>query len=189
MDAAFPSGGAFTFTANGGSLGGESDSLPVRPDNYGREMYLTGTGINDAMNLNSSSGHTFDIGYTGTGLSTSTCFAILNSSNQFIYDVSGTAAQSSYALSSAFLETLAPGEQYRGELVDFNDVGVLTHGSFSGAPNSDVFAQSTTFCIEVVPEPSIGVMIFCGLGLLIFLKARRMPIGSRGVVCGTKYPR
>ena len=193
MDGAFASGSNTTFAVSGGSLGTITQSIPTRADDYPQEMYVTDTAITDAQNLNPANGYTFNIGYTGTGTSTSTCLAIFGPSGTYVYDVNGAADQASYSVPSSVLESLTPDEDYTVEIVDFNDVDSPAAGGFGGAQNAEAFTDTTLFTLSTapnsinvtgssVPEPSTWIMILFALALLVFIKAKGQWMRARIVV-------
>lgn len=179
MDTGFPSGNTYTFTANGGTLDGESDSLPIGSDDYPPLAYVTGTGISDALGLNPDFGYTFDFGYTGTGTSTATSFAIFDPSGNFIYDAGGVSLQGTYFLDASFLQTLTPGLSYTAQITDFNTSGSLTTGDFINASNSDGFTQSTLFTLGVAPEPTDFLFLSLGAIALTTLLRRSLRLHQR----------
>lgn len=172
MDSDFAPGDNYTFTAIGGNLDGQTDSLPIGSDAYPLVPYLTGTGFNDALALNPNADYTFNIGYAGTGTDTGTGFTLFDPSGNNIYEVGGVSEQSSFTLTSSFLQSLTPGATYTAELTDFNTADETTTGDFSGAQNSDGFCQSTTFNLMVVPEPSSLYLLGLGAFALVILRRR-----------------
>jgi PEP-CTERM motif len=175
MDADFTAGdiNGYGFTVNGGNLDSETDSLPIGTDDYPAEVYLNGTSLSSALAINPASNFNLNLGYTGTGTSTATAVDIFDASGAQVLSISGNASQASYVLSSAFLSTLTAGETYSVQLTDFNTSNVGAFGFFTGAGTSDGFTQSTSFSLEIVPEPSTWALMLAGLGLLVLSRRTR----------------
>jgi hypothetical protein len=156
LDAAFPVGDAYTFTARGGSLAGQSDTLPINADNYPAIPYLVGNGFRRAQKINPNSDFTLNLGYTSTGApSTEIKLVILplgqrTRSTQALYQefvLGGTTP--SFVIPQAVIDSLETGAVYTAQLVNFNTSNIPSSGSFARAGNFDGWESVTFFHIKV----------------------------------------
>lgn len=156
LDAAFPVGDAYTFTARGGSLKGESATLPINADNYPAIPYLIGNSFRQAKNINPNADFTLNLGYTSTGApSTEIKLVILplgqgRTSTQSLYQeyvVGGTT--SSFVIPQAVLASLQTGVVYRAQLINFNTSDIASSGSWPLATTFDGWESVTIFNLEV----------------------------------------
>jgi hypothetical protein len=156
LDAAFPVGDAYTFTARGGSLAGESDTLPINADNYPAIPYLIGNSFRQAKKINPNADFTLNVGYTSTGAASTEVKLIIlplgkgPKSNQSLYQefvLGGTT--SSFVIPQTVIDSLETGVVYTAELINFNTSDIPSSGSFSSATNFDGWESATVFPLEV----------------------------------------
>ena|ERR1700722_16022338 len=149
LDAAFPTKHQYQFTAVGGSLNGESDKLPIKKDAYAPVLYLLGTGLTDAEELNPNSDFTINLGTSGHGAAaTQVSFAIYGTEG-LIYVQDSPAGTTSFTIPQATIESLTPGVYYSAQIANFNTSDVKSKGSFGTAPDVDGWVSTTTFRIRV----------------------------------------
>jgi hypothetical protein len=193
MNTDFPPGSTYSISVTGGSLDGQAGSLPNPQDYYPDQIYVTGSGITDALAINPNATFTLNVGYTTTGTESNLPssgynnyqeFAIFDPSSGFIYTVTNSSpgqSSSAFTVPSSFLQTLTAGDSYLGQLTDFNTYSPGSSGDFSGADVSDGFTQTTTFdfVVEAVPEPSQwGVLVFLGAVAAFGLRRMRAKVVS-----------
>jgi hypothetical protein len=83
MNAAFPAGGSYLFTAVGGSLGGQSDSIPVFSNDYPAIAYLPGEMLREVSGIDSKADFILDLAFSSEGAaSTNVNFAIYTTSGE-----------------------------------------------------------------------------------------------------------
>ena len=150
LDAGFPVGDNYLFTAVGGSLGGESDQLPIMTAAYPPILYLPGTELAKVSHIRPNLKLTFTFASSGTGAApTLVSFAILDSSGAVIYEQYAAVGTTSFTIPKSEIDALTPGTNYTGELSNFNTKDVGSSGSFSTAADSDGFVSSTLFRFRV----------------------------------------
>jgi len=156
LDAAFPVGDAYTFTARGGSFAGESGTLPINADNYPAIPYLAGDTLRRAKKINPNADFTLNLGYTSTGApSTEIKLAILplgqhSKSSQSLYQeyvVGGTTP--SFVIPQTVIDSLETGVVYTAELINFNTSDITSSGSWTLAGTFDGWESVTVFHFEV----------------------------------------
>ena len=156
LDAAFPVGDAYTFTARGGSLAGQSATLPINADNYPAMPYLIGNSFRQAKNINPNADFTLNVGYTSTGApSTEIKLVILplgqgSKSTQSLYQeyvVGGTTP--SFIIPQTVIASLETGVVYTAQLINFNTSDIPSSGSWPLAATFDGWESVTIFHLEV----------------------------------------
>jgi hypothetical protein len=156
LDAAFPVGDAYTFTARGGSFAGESGTLPINADNYPAIPYLIDNSFREAKQINPNADFTLNLGYTTTGApSTEIKLVILplgqgTRSTQSLYQeyvVGGTTP--SFVIPQAIIDSLETGVVYTAELINFNTSDIPSSGSWPLAATFDGWESATFFHLEV----------------------------------------
>jgi hypothetical protein len=155
LNAAFPVGDAYKFTAHGGSLQGESNDLPINADAYPQIAYLIDGGLKAARNASSTSDLTLTWKFNGIGpASTNVSFAI--GSKPFVIPTQGYwsdfvgAGHTTVTIPYTVLANMLPNIDYYGMIVNYNESSVTTGGSFSSAENFDGFQSITYFVLRVV---------------------------------------
>jgi len=173
LNAAYPAGSNYVFTAVGGNLAGDTDSLPVAADAYAPTLVLTGTTYDSLQNLDATAGVNINYAPLGGGAntgSTDVSLTIVDSSNDVVYSTDG-------GTGDFFIPggTLKSGSVYSAQLANFNTLNIATAGDFAGVNNSDGFVTSTLFSISTAATPEPSTYALLGLGLvLLFCTRRRM---------------
>jgi hypothetical protein len=149
LDKEFPVGDAYTFTAVGGTLNGESDSLPINADDFPAQIYLTGTGLTDAKKINPNADFTLNLGYAEGAASTGVTISLFDSDGNDVYNLTVAAGSTSITIPQSELDSLAADTYYTAQITNFNDSDVGSTGAFSSAPDSEGWVTSTLFKFRV----------------------------------------
>jgi hypothetical protein len=150
LDKEFPVGDAYTFTAVGGTLSGESDSLPINADDFPAQIYLTGNGLTDAKKISPNADFTLNLGYAAEGAaSTSVSLALFDADGNQVYVLEATAGSTSITIPQSELDSLTADTYYTAQISNFNTSDVGSTGAFSSAPDSDGWVASTLFKFRV----------------------------------------
>jgi hypothetical protein len=149
LNAAFPAGDAYKFTAVGGPLNGESDNLPILADAFPKLLYLTGNVLTAASNISPNAAFTLKFRTAGKGAAETYIGFLVFLNGQQVYSQYTTAGKTSLTFPQSAIDSLTPGVDYVAELESFNDQTVKTTGSFSGAKNNVGFVRDTQFPLRV----------------------------------------
>jgi hypothetical protein len=151
LDAGFPVGDAYTFTAVGGTLNGQSDNMPILADAYPQIPYLTGTSFTQAAEIKPNTSLTIHFGKHGKAVHISeTAVGIWSTdySTQY-YWKSASASATSFKIPASVVNSLTPGVTYVGHVEIYNLKDEKTTGSFASASDGDGFVTITTFPVKV----------------------------------------
>jgi hypothetical protein len=150
MNAAFPAGGSYLFTAVGGSLGGQSDSIPVFSNDYPAIAYLPGEMLREVSGIDSKADFILDLAFSSEGAaSTNVNFAIYTTSGELIYVIESGGGTTSFTIPQSEIDSLTPGVDYIGQIDNFHVTDVQTSGPFASAATSDGFDSITDFTLRV----------------------------------------
>jgi hypothetical protein len=152
LDAGFPVGDAYTFTAVGGTLNGESGHLPIQADAYPQIPYLTGTSFTQASEITPNTSITLHFARHGKFVHISqTALGIFSTGNSATtyYFATAAASATSFKIPASVVASLTPGVTYVGQVEVFNQKVVKSTGSFTSASNDDGFVTITTFPVKV----------------------------------------
>ena len=151
LDAGFPVGDAYTFTAVGGTLNGQSGHLPIQADAYPQIPYLTGTSFTQAAAIKPNTSLTIHFGRHGKLVHISqVALGIFSTDYSTTYMfTTASASATSFKIPASVVNSLTPGVTYAGQVEVFNQKNVKSTGSFTSASNDDGFVTITTFPVKV----------------------------------------
>lgn len=151
LDAGFPVGDAYTFTAVGGTLNGESGHLPIQADAYPQIPYLTGTSFTQAAEIKPNTSLTIHFARHGKLVHISqVALGIFSTDYSTTYlFTTASASATSFKIPASVVNSLTPGVTYAGQVEVFNQKAVKSTGSFTSASNDDGFVTITTFPVKV----------------------------------------
>lgn len=151
LNAAFPVGSTYTFTAVGGTLNGESDHMHIPPDDFPQIPYLTGEDFTKVSEIAPNTSFTIHFARHGTVVPVSQAAVAIYSadySTQY-YFKSAAASTISFKIPASVLAKLTPGVSCIGQIFLFNLKDVKTTGSFASASDGDGFVTITKFTVKV----------------------------------------
>lgn len=149
LDKKFPVGDAYTFKAKGGTLNGESGSLPIQANAFPAVLYLTGQEFTQLKDITPDSTVTINFAYGASGAASTGLWFTIYDGSKVVYRQEIAVGATSFYIPSSDMSELKSGFLYKAELANYNTSSVTSTGSFTAAESVVGWVTTTTFGFRV----------------------------------------